>query len=154
MEANPKLSDVGELVGVVSSDALHRGDPGGYGLVISKQRIFGARKGASLPNFAEYLGSERSPTEQVRKDAQQMAERILAARDLEIPVSSIGQVLFRKPGLFFGGYAIIKTPDRAVRLDTSVLFVDPELAETSKVIEASLSAVLGWRLSEGEPWLL
>lgn len=142
------------LVGVVVSDTLHRGDDDGYGLVVTKQRVFGAKKPDSLPNFGAYLGSGASPTESARKDAELIAEKVVAARDLEIPVSSIGQVLFRKPGLFFGGYAIIKTPDRAVRLDTSVLFVDPGLAETSKVIEASFSSVLGWRLSKGVPWLL
>jgi hypothetical protein len=139
---------------VVVSDTLHRGDESGYGLVVTRHRIFGAKKTDSLPNFGAYLGTGTSLTESARREAETMAEKIVAAKDLEISVSSIGQVLFRRPSLFFGGYAIIKTADRAVRLDTSVLYVDPELTETSRVMEASLSSVLGWRLSEGEPWLL
>lgn len=139
---------------MVVSDALHRGDGGGYGLAVTRHTIFGAKKDDSMPNFGAYIGLGSSPADSVTKDAATVAEQIMAAKDLEIPVSSIGQVLFRKPSLFFGGYAIIKTPDRAVRLDTSVLYVNPGITDTSKIMEASLSVVLGWRLSKGEPWLL
>ena len=139
---------------MVVSDTLHRGDGSGYGLVVTRHRIFGAKKPDSLPNFGAYLGSGTSLSESARREAETMAGKVIAAKDLDIPVPSIGQVLFRRPSLFFGGYAIIKTPDRAVRLDTSVLYVDPELTETSRVMEASLSSVLGWRLSKGEPWLV
>lgn len=154
MDANSQESTIEGLVGVVVSGALHHGDASGYGLVITRDRIFGAKQADSPPNFGAYLGSGSSLAESMRKDAERLAGRIIVGRDLEIPVSSIGQVLFRRPGLFFGGYAIIKTSDRAVRLDTSVLFVDPGLDDISKAMEASLSSVLGWRLSEGEPWLL
>ena len=146
MAADLRVGEDEGLVGVVVSDTLSRGDERGYGLVITRGKICGAKKPDALPDFGVYLGSGSSPPDSVKKDAHSVAGRIVAAKDLEIPVSSIGQALFRKPSLFFGGYAIIKTSDRAIRLDMSVLYVNPGIAEISRVMEDSLSAVLGWRL--------
>lgn len=141
----------GELIGVVSSDTLYHGDHRGYSLVVTRHKIFGAGKLDSAPNFHAYLGPGSAPSEALVKEAREIAETVIASKKkIEIPIGSIGQVLYRPPSLLSGGYVIIKTALSAIRFDLSVLYADPDNSQTSKILAASLSAVVGWRLMDGQ----
>jgi hypothetical protein len=139
-----------QLMGVVSSDNLYRGDDMGYGLVITRDKIVGARKSELMENFEAYVGPGATATEALRNDARRLAETLVAARDLELNTGSIGQVLFKTPGVFSGGYVIMKTATRSVRVNMSVLYSNPRLLEISKVLADSLFATVGWRLCDGQ----
>lgn len=138
-----------ELVGVVSRESLYRGDRRGYALAITKRAIIGAKKPDSSPDFEAYLGPGSSPTDSLRRDAETLAASLIKSKDFRVPVGAVGQVLFRAPSLFEGGYFIIKTPFDVFRVDTSVLYVDADLVRTSKILAESFAAVLGWRLCDG-----
>lgn len=146
-----------ELVGVVSRESLYRGDRRGYGIVITKRAIIGAKKPDASPDFGAYLGPGSSPTDSLRRDAEALAASMIESKDFKVPVGAVGQLLFRAPGLFEGGYSIIKTPFDVFRVDTSVLYVDPGLVQASKTLAESFASVLGWRLCDsatGEPLVI
>lgn len=149
MLAQHETNDQG-LIGVVVSDDLYREDMG-YCLVIAWHTIIGAKKPESLGEFGAYLGPGSKVTEEKREEAKKIAERLTGARDFSVPVGSVGQVLFKKPGMFFGGYVIIKTGMTSFRIDMRLLSVGGEhLLETSDALENSLWMAVGERLCRME----
>ncbi|MDA4136295.1 MAG: hypothetical protein OK449_04760 [Thaumarchaeota archaeon] len=139
--------DVGRLIGLVVSENLHRGGDLGYGLVITRDTIVGAKKLDSWGDFEAYLGPGAETTETTVTAAKRVAEELIGASEFSIPVGSIGQVLFRKPGMFFGGYVIFKTSLSSIRIDMTVLSTNsPRLLETSKKLKDSLAMAVGDRL--------
>lgn len=137
------------LIGVASNTGMYRGDKKGYGLVVTRHAIIGAVKPESSPNFEAYLGPDSTIDNSVRREAEMIAASMSATKDFEISVGAVGQVLFRAPGLFEGGHFIIKSPFDVFKVETSVLYVDPELVRASKALADSFSAVLGWRFTHG-----
>ena len=119
----------------------------GYGLVVTRDTIIGAKKLDSWGDFEAYLGPGADTTEATVAVAKRVAEELTRAKEFSISIGSIGQVLFKKPGLFFGGYVILKTPLSSVRIDTTVLSTNsPRLLETSNKLHDSLAMVVGDRL--------
>ena len=136
----------GQLLGVFVSDNLYRGDMG-YGLVITKHAITGAKKPDALGEFAGYLGPGSEMTDAARAEAEQIARKLSGAAEFKIPIGSIGQVLFKEPGMFLGGYAIIKTGLSSFRVDMRLLSIGgSNLLDTSKRLEESLWMAVGERL--------
>jgi hypothetical protein len=135
-----------ELIGVVVSENLYRGEIG-YCLVVTRHAITGAKKPESLGEFEAYLGPGSNITDAARAEAKKIAERLIGIREFSVPAGSIGQILFKKPGMFFGGYVIIKTGLSSFRIDTRLLSVGGlDLVEASDTLEDSLWMVVGERL--------
>jgi hypothetical protein len=138
-----------QLVGVIVSENLFRGGDMGYCLVVTRDAIMGARKPESLADFEAYLGPGGNATDAARAEARKIAEALAGAREFLISGASVGQVLFKRPSMFFGGYVIIKTALSSIRIDTAIVSTNsPFLLETSKKLEASLEAVVGERLHD------
>jgi hypothetical protein len=140
-----QVADQG-LVGVVVSEDLYREDMG-YALVMTRHAIIGARKPQSMGDFQAYLGPGSEVTDDARAEARKISEKLMAARDFSVPAGSIGQVLIKRPGMFLGGYVIIKTGLSSYRTDMRLLSVGgEELLQISKTLEDSLRMVVGERL--------
>ncbi len=147
MEASSRLPADEPILGVVCSDGLRRGDDSGYGVVVTRHRIMGSKKPDSMESFEAYVAS--GAAESTVRAARIFANGLLATKDFEVSIGSVGQVLFKNPGLFSGGYAVIKTSNRTIRVETRVSYVDPRIAETMSVLCKTLYAAVGWRLSTG-----
>ena len=135
-----------QLLGVAISDGLYR-EERGYGLVVTREKVIGARKPESMKNFHIFL--ERTAPEHQLADAVRAADALMASKEFELRVGSIGQVLFKKPSLLSGGYFIIKTGTNTIRIDISVLYVDPNLSDVFDTLVDSFYEAVGWRLCDG-----
>jgi hypothetical protein len=144
-----EISTADSLIGVICSDAFSRGDVKGYGLVITRDSITGVKKQESTENVEFHVARETAGEQTLRKDVARAAEGLLAKKEFEIQIASIGQVLFKRPELLSGGYVIIKTANRSIRVDISVLYANPNLDETTNVLAGTLSEAVGWRLCDG-----
>jgi len=137
-----------ELIGVIVSENLYRADMG-YCLVLTRHSIIGANKPESLGAFEAYLGPGGKATDATRAEAKKIAEELTRIREFSIPVGSIGQILFKRPGLFFGGYMIIKTGLKSFRIDMRLLSIGgSRLLETSNTLADSLWMAIGERLCD------
>lgn len=106
----------------------------------------GARKPGSIEDFAAYLGPGSNVADATRAQAEQIAERLVGTRDFLISAGSIGQVIFRKPGMFFGGYLIIKTGLSSLKISMRLLSIGgSDLLEISNMLEQSIWMVVGER---------
>lgn len=148
MAALRELDDE-RLVGVIVSENLFRRGDMGYCLVVTRDAIMGAKKPESLADFEAYLGPGGNVTDAERAEARKIARELSGTREFLVSGASVGQVLFKRPGMFFGGYVIIKTALDSIRIDTTVVSTNsPFLLETSKKLEASLETVVGERFHD------
>lgn len=131
---------------MVVSDNIFQDEDRGYGLVITRERIIGSRKPDSMGRFQAFL--DKGASEADRSTATRVAQDLLASRRFEVRVGSVGQALYSKPTLLSGGYLVIKTGLRSIRVDIDVLYVEPGLEETARVMVEALNAALGWRLCD------
>jgi len=126
----------------------------GYCLVITREGIVGAKKPDSMGDYETYLGPGANPTEAIVAEAKRIAAEIERNKEFSVHVGSIGQVLFKKPARFFGGYVIIKTALDSIRIDMTVISTNsPRLLETSKRLEDSLAIAVGDRFHQDRPAL-
>ncbi len=107
----------------------------------------GSKKPDSMESFEAYVAS--GAAESTVRAVRVFANGLLSTKGFEVGIGAVGQVLFKNPGLFSGGYAVIKTSNRAIRVDARVSYGDPRIAETMSVLYKSLYAAVGWRLSTG-----
>ena len=141
--------DATKLVGVVVSKNLYRGGDMGYCLVITRDEVMGAKKPESMPDFEAYLGRSGNASDAGRAEAKKVADAVAGTKEFLVSQGSIGQVLFKKPGMFSGGCAIIKTSLSSIRINMTVISTDsPFLLETSNKLESSLKELVGERLRE------
>jgi hypothetical protein len=104
-----------ELIGVIWSDYLMLG-PHHYSLIITPSRIIGCRKKPLWQGFTVYLGPGSKATTADREKAQKVVAKLMAAKDFEFPKDSIVKIVYKKPGLFSGGYVNIHTTGRGLEL--------------------------------------
>jgi len=118
----------------------------GYCLVVTDEGILGAKKRESMGDFEAYLGPGGDATDESRAEARRIAGEVAKHKEFLVPRGSIGQVLFKKPGMFSGGYAIIKTGSDSIRIDMTVVSTNsPFIAETSEKLENALETLAGER---------
>ena len=119
----------------------------GYCLLVRRDAIIGAHKPPSLAEFEAYLGPGSEANEAERAEANRVAEKVASVRDFTVSVGSVGQILFKKPGLFFGGFVIIKTGQDYFRIDMRLLSIGGErLLAASETLTDSFRMVVGDRL--------
>jgi hypothetical protein len=116
-----QFSGSDELIGVVSSWDLCRVGETGYALLVTRGRVIGARRPESDAEFMAYLGPGSTATESDRERAVATASRLLQTRQFVLPKDAIAQILFRRPGLFSGGYAVFKTMLQAYKVEIPVV---------------------------------
>jgi len=126
----------------------------GYCLLITRHSVIGAKKPESFGDFDAYLGPGSHASEEARAEAKRIAERLSGTKDISIPTGAIGQILLKKPGMFFGGYVIIKTGSSSYRIDMRLLSVGGErVPEMLDTLENSLWEAVGERLCRLEKGL-
>jgi hypothetical protein len=143
------------LVGVVASKDLSRGGDIGYCLVVMRHAILGAKMTEDDADFCAYFGESSPKQDPTRVQAAKIAQELADKREFLVPIGSVGQILYKKPGEFFGGYAIIKTPLRALRVDITVVSTaSPYAGETAQKLRDALFMVVGERLTDAGslPW--
>jgi hypothetical protein len=102
-----------------------------------------------MEDFQAYLGRAGDARSSIRVQADTIASQVRSVREFSLAEGSIGQVLFKRPGMFFGGYVIIKTALNAFRIDMTVLSTNsPLILETAAVIADSLKVSVGERFLE------
>jgi hypothetical protein len=148
LDASSQVPADEPLVGVVCSDGLRRGDDPGYGLLVAHHRILGCKKPESMESFESYLAP--GTAESGVRAARAFADRLLVRKDFQVRIGDVGQILFKRPSLFSGGYVIVKTADRSIRIDAVVTYANPRITETCDVLSKALYAAVGWRLSIGK----
>lgn len=135
------------LIGIVISRYLYHNDQMGYSLLITEDTIIGAKKMESLGDLVAYLGPNSTANDPTRTMTKKIARELEVSRDLIIPADSVSQILLKKPGLFFGGFIIIKTTRGTFRVGMRLLSVGgSELVDASNVLADSLRALVGGRL--------
>jgi hypothetical protein len=150
------------LIGVVVSGNLYRGDDMGYCLMVTRDTIIGAKKPPSLSDFEAYLGPGSKIADAARVEANKIAEHLVGVREFSVSAGSIDQILLKRPGLFFGGYVIIRTRRGSFRTDMRLLSIGGlDLLEASNILADSLGMVVGERfrimgnglpVTMGWPW--
>lgn len=150
-DSGRQFSGSDELIGVISSWDLSRVGETGYSLVITKSRVIGARRPEQDNEFMAYLGPGSTATEDDRARAAATASRLLETKQFALPKETIAQILYRRPGLFSGGYAVFKTNLQAFKVEIPVVSgwnEGPLLA--SRVLIESLKAFSPERLYDGK----
>lgn len=120
----------------------------GYGLVVSRETITGARKPDEMEEFEAYL--PKGVSQEVLESAARVAEELAAHREFEVSTGEIGQVLIRAPTLLSGGFFIVKAPMQSFRVDTAVLSTQsPLIFETFEKTARMMFEAVGERLYDG-----
>ncbi|MDA4134358.1 MAG: hypothetical protein OK441_02170 [Thaumarchaeota archaeon] len=148
--AEDPFSGGGELISVISSWNLSRPGETGYGLVVTKARVIGAKRPESEAEFVVFLGAGSMATEEERARAAVVGSRLLQTRQFVLTKASVAQIVYRRPGFLRGGNVVFKTPLQAFRIDipTPSRLNDGTL-DTSKVLLESLVAFSPERLYDG-----
>ncbi|MDA4112534.1 MAG: hypothetical protein OK474_00610 [Thaumarchaeota archaeon] len=120
-DSGRQFSGGDELIGVISSWDLSRTGETGYALVVTRGRVIGARRAEADVEFIVYLGPGSTATASDRERAVAAAARLLETRQFVLAKDDIAQILFRRPGLFSGGYAVFKTRLQAYKVEIAVV---------------------------------
>jgi hypothetical protein len=120
-DSGRQFSGSDELIGVISSWDLSRVGETGYALVVTRDRVIGARRAEADAELMAYLGPGSTATMSDREMAVATAASLLETRQFILPKDEIAQILFRRPGLFSGGYAVFKTRLQAYKVEIAVV---------------------------------
>jgi len=145
-----RFSGSDELIGIVSSWDLSRVGETGYGLVVTRSRVIGARRPDPDDEFMAYLGPGSTATDDDRARAAATASRLLGSAQFVLPRDDIAQILYRQPGLFSGGFVVFKTQLKAFKVEIPVVSGWNEgPLRASRVLIESLKAFSPERLYDG-----
>ena len=145
-----QFSGADELIAVISSWDLTRTGETGYGLVLTKSRVIGARRTESEIELVAYLGPGSTATEDERATAGAVASRLIRTKQFVMAKESIAQILYRRPGFLVGGYVVFKTPLQAFKIELPVVSGWNEgPLQTSRVLIESLMAFSPESLYDG-----
>jgi hypothetical protein len=139
-----------ELISVLSSWNLNRSGETGYGLVLTKERVIGARRSESEAEFMAYLGAGSAATAEDRARAVAVGSRLLQTKQFVLTKVSVAQIVYSRPGFLRGGHVVFKTPLQAIKVEISTPsgWNDGPL-QTSKVLLDSLVEFSPERLYDG-----
>lgn len=111
------------LIGVIISGGLYRGDEMGYCLLITSDAIIGAKNPQHLADFEAYVGPGSNATDSTKTQATEIADKLAQTKEFSISAGSLDQIFLKEPGMFFGGYVILKMGLSSVKIGMRLLSV-------------------------------
>lgn len=119
----------------------------GYGLIVSRKSILGGMKPDDLEDFEADFRREPERGGPLSQVADRVAVVLRAHKDFEVRTAEVGQILLSRPSFLTGGCLIIKTPDRSIRVEMTVISTrSPFLLETDARLAGILFEAVGSRL--------
>jgi hypothetical protein len=101
------MSDV--LVSVVLSRNLSKGFPAGYGLVVTKTKLAGAKQYVGDFSYAAYLGTRSKVSDEDREQAKKLAYTIEKKKEFDVRLSEVSSIEIKEPGKLSAGHLLVKT---------------------------------------------
>src|SRR5713101_5239646 len=95
-----------DIIGVIHSSHLKKGLLEGYGLLVTPEKIVGAKK-FKMGAFAALMADETNLSIPVRMEAYEAAKEIEKHKEFELSRSQVLAIEVKKPGTFRGGHLLI-----------------------------------------------
>jgi hypothetical protein len=127
-----------DIIGIIWCEPLRLGRDFGYALLITSKSITGAKLDTFTHTLIRYVGPGSNITQEDRNQAEGAAWEITNKKDFEISKDEITEIVYKKPGVFSGGYVILNTAKESVRLILTSILVDTQVSLVWKNLIRSL----------------
>ena len=126
---------------------------GGYGIVLTTDRVVGSRKNPLIDYCSTYLGPNSRATDEERAKATKIAGGLIENKEFELQKNSILKLLYRAPGIFSRGHITFNATSGDIELLISNL-QSGSLVYTLKGLLPSLVAFAPERLYDEKTGVL
>ena len=126
-----------KLIGLVWTDMLHHDTLYGYALLVTNQRVVGAKERTFRHACVQYIWG-RYQKDADPDEVERYAPQVIRDKEFELGLDDIVRITYRKPGMFSPGHVTFKTAAQEIQLNTSSLWTHSQAGKIDRILQACL----------------